>query len=67
MFAKHTLHVALNPPLVAFVEQQVVSGHFATTSEIMRAGMQLLIEQGAISQAASGMQLKSNLSRERWA
>ena len=65
MAAKHTLHVALTQPLVAFVEQQVASGRFATASEVVRAGLRLLIERGEDSRAGGGMQPASGPSKER--
>jgi antitoxin ParD1/3/4 len=45
MAAKHTLHVALTEPLVSYVDQKVSAGHYATASEVVRAGLRLLIEQ----------------------
>lgn len=65
MVAKHTFHVALTQPLVAFVEQQVALGHFATASEVVRAGLRLLIGHGASSQAGAGLRPAFGSSRER--
>ena len=45
MPAQHTLHVALTEPLVRFVGDQVARGHYATASEVVRAGLRLLIER----------------------
>lgn len=65
MAAKHTLHVALTQPLVAFAEQQVASDHFATANKVVRAGLRLLIEHDANSQANVGLQHASGSSREQ--
>jgi antitoxin ParD1/3/4 len=45
MAAKHTLHVALTEPLARYVAEQVVSGEYATASEVVRTGLRLLIER----------------------
>ena len=45
MAAQHTLHVALTEPLVRYVGGQVVSGRYATASEVVRAALRLLIER----------------------
>lgn len=45
MPAQHTLHVALTEPLVRYVNDQVAAGRYATASEVVRAGLRLLIER----------------------
>lgn len=44
MAAQHSRHVALTKPLVSFVDEQVATGHYATASEVVRAGLRLLME-----------------------
>ncbi|AWV21753.1 Hypothetical protein RADP37_05314 [Roseomonas mucosa] len=50
MPAQHSLHVALTRSLVTYVAEQVTSGHYATASEVIRAGLRLLIERDAAKQ-----------------
>ena len=45
MAAKHHRHVALTEPLAKFVERQVAEGRYASASEVVRAGLRLLIER----------------------
>ena len=45
MAAKHHCHVALTEPLDRFVEQQVTEGRYASASEVVRAGLRLLLER----------------------
>ncbi len=49
MAAKHHLHIALTEPLAKFIEQQVAEGGYASASEVVRAGLRLLIERGEAS------------------
>ena len=45
MAAKHHRHIALTEPLARFVERQVAEGRYASASEVVRAGLRLLIER----------------------
>ena len=45
MAAKHHRHVALTEVLTKFVDRQVAEGRYASASEVMRAGLRLLIER----------------------
>ena len=45
MAAQHTLHVALTKPLVDYVGVQVTSGRYASASEVVHAGLRLLMER----------------------
>lgn len=45
MAAKHHRHVALTEPLARFVERQVAEGRYASASEVVRAGLRLLLER----------------------
>ena len=45
MPAKHHRHVALTEPLARFVEEEVAAGRYASASEVVRAGLRLLIER----------------------
>jgi antitoxin ParD1/3/4 len=40
-----TMNISLTPELEKFVEARVQSGYFQTTSEVIRAGLRLLVEQ----------------------
>jgi len=42
MPASHAKNVALTPELSSFVDEQVVSGRYASASEVMRAGLRAL-------------------------
>ena len=43
------MNISLTPELEEFVESRVKSGHYQTTSEVMRAGLRLLIEEKVIA------------------
>jgi antitoxin ParD1/3/4 len=45
MTAKHSRHVALTEPLARYVANQVATGVYASASEVVRAGLRLLIER----------------------
>jgi len=45
MAAKHAHHVALTAAHSAYVTDQVAKGHYASVSEVVRAGLRLLIER----------------------
>ena len=45
MAAKHSRHIALTEPLIAYVEAQVAKGEYTSISEIVRTALRLLIER----------------------
>jgi antitoxin ParD1/3/4 len=45
MAAKHHRHIALTEPHARFVEEEVDKGRYASASEVVRAGLRLLIER----------------------
>ncbi|SDM89201.1 putative addiction module antidote protein, CC2985 family [Methylobacterium phyllostachyos] len=45
MAAKFSQHVALTAPLARYVADQIARGEYATASEVIRAGLRLLIER----------------------
>ena len=45
MAAKHHRHVALTEALTKFVDREVAEGRYASASEVVRAGLHLLIER----------------------
>lgn len=49
MAAKHSHHVALTPAHAEYIAAQVAKGHYASASEVVRAGLRLLIERDAAS------------------
>ena len=53
MPSKHSLSVSLTEHPSRFIEEQVASGHFDTSSEVVRAGLRLL-ERDLASPAAEG-------------
>jgi putative addiction module CopG family antidote len=64
MPARNTLHVSVTPELAAFVGEQIASGSYQTASEIVRAGLRLLVLSGWQESEAygrvSGMNTTSN-------
>ncbi len=44
MAAKYSHHIALTAPLAQYVASQVAKGDYASVSEVVRAGLRLLIE-----------------------
>ncbi len=59
MAAKHHQHVALTDILTSFVDNHVAEGRSACASEVMRAALCLLIEQGDL-----GTYMREQDSRE---
>lgn len=49
-----TMNISLTPELEQFVQSRVKSGYFQTTSEVMRAGLRLLIEQEQLRELRIG-------------
>jgi len=47
MAAKHSHHVALTSAHADYIASQVAKGHYAWASEVVRAGLRLLIERDA--------------------
>ena len=45
MAAKHHRHIARTESHAEFVERQVATGRYASASEVVRAGLDLLIER----------------------
>ena len=45
MAAKHHRHVALTEPLSRLIEKDVADGRYVSASEVVRAGLRLLIER----------------------
>lgn len=46
MSSTPTRNIALTPVLEQFIREQVASGHYSNASEVVRAGLRLLIERG---------------------
>ncbi|WP_238180134.1 ribbon-helix-helix domain-containing protein, partial [Methylobacterium haplocladii] len=45
MAAKHSRHIALTEPLIAYVEGQVAKGEYTCISEVVRTALRLMIER----------------------
>ncbi|CAO4144739.1 type II toxin-antitoxin system ParD family antitoxin [Methylorubrum aminovorans] len=45
MSSTPTRNIALTPVLEQFIREQVASGHYSNASEVVRAGLRLLIER----------------------
>ncbi|WP_375465313.1 type II toxin-antitoxin system ParD family antitoxin [uncultured Methylobacterium sp.] len=43
MAARHSRHIALTEPLIAYVEGQVAKGDYTSISEVVRSALRLLI------------------------
>ena len=57
-------HVALTKPLARFVSAQVAEGRHATTSEMVRAALRLLMEQEEARTGASEAAQKERPTHE---
>ncbi|TXM70434.1 type II toxin-antitoxin system ParD family antitoxin [Methylobacterium sp. WL120] len=53
MAAKHSRHIALTEPLIAYVQAQVAKGDYTSISEDVRAALRMLIERNE-AKASSG-------------
>ncbi len=54
MPSKHHLNVSVTEHLARFVADQVASGRFGSSSEVVRAGLRLLEREVAASPATPG-------------
>jgi antitoxin ParD1/3/4 len=54
MAAKHSRHIALTEPLIAYVEAQVAKGEYTCISEIVRTALRQMIERDE-AKAARGL------------
>jgi antitoxin ParD1/3/4 len=45
MPSRSSLNVSLTPELQRFIAARVASGHYRSASEVMRAGLRLLVER----------------------
>ncbi len=54
MPVQHTLRVAPTEPLRSYVGRRVALGHYASASEVVRAGLRLLIEKDALAAEHEG-------------
>ena len=45
MAAKHSRHIALTEPLIAYVEAQVAKGEYTSISEVVRTALRQMIER----------------------
>jgi antitoxin ParD1/3/4 len=45
MAAKHSRHIALTEPLIAYVEAQVARGEYTCISEVVRTALRQMIER----------------------
>jgi antitoxin ParD1/3/4 len=55
MPSKHHLNVSVTEHLARFVADQVASGRFGSSSEVVRAGLRLLEREVAASPATPGI------------
>ncbi len=49
MAAKHSRHIALTEPLIAYVETQVAQGEYIPVSEVVTTALRLQMEREAVS------------------
>jgi putative addiction module CopG family antidote len=55
MPSKHSLNVSLTNELCGFVSEQVASGRFRTSSEVVRAALRLLEKEAKGSHSSSSL------------
>lgn len=60
----HSRHVALTEPLARFIGAQVAEGRYATTSEVMRAALRLLMEREDARMGAAEVERKEGPAHE---
>lgn len=72
MPSKHTLNVSLTGELLNFISQQVASGRFRTSSEVVRSALRLLEKEAndtapfrLADRAAAAAKVKRSTSRSR--
>lgn len=51
MAAKHSRHIALTEPLIAYVEDQVARGEYTSVSEVVRNAIRQMIEREGVKAA----------------
>ncbi|TPG52492.1 type II toxin-antitoxin system ParD family antitoxin [Roseomonas nepalensis] len=64
MAAKHSRHIALTGSLARYVDDRIARGDYASASEMVRAGLRLLIEQDETRAAETG-RAEREVSRPR--
>lgn len=60
MAAKHSRHIALTEPLIAYVEDLVARGEFTSISEVVRTALRHMIEREDAKAARSAVALAAS-------
>ncbi len=63
MAAKHSRHIALTEPLIAYVETQVAQGEYTPVSEVVTTALRLLMEREAVSNRRGAAQAEAIYDR----
>lgn len=62
MAAKHSRHIALTEPLIAYVEDQVARGQYTSVSEVVRTALRHMIEWEDAKAARSAVASASSMA-----
>ena len=63
MAAKHSRHIALTEPLIAYVETHVAQGEYIPVSEVVTTALRLLMEREAVSNRRVAAQAEASYDR----
>ncbi|WP_342167279.1 type II toxin-antitoxin system ParD family antitoxin [Methylobacterium sp. SD21] len=63
MAAKHSRHIALTEPLIAYVEAQVAKGEYTCISEVVRTALRQMIERNEAKATRRAASLEADSDR----
>ncbi len=63
MAGKHSRHIALTEPLIAYVETEVAQGEYTSVGEVVPTALRLLLEREAVSDRRGAAQAEAIYDR----